>query len=289
MPAASAILFRGLSPLARGNLVVHAEIVLTVGSIPARAGEPPTLRRPRIAGWVYPRSRGGTLGRLRPVHRHRVYPRSRGGTQYHPAARQVHLGLSPLARGNHFYVYSTLTASGSIPARAGEPKVRKRVDARTWVYPRSRGGTSGPQLAPVPRGGLSPLARGNPLSVRFRRLITGSIPARAGEPRPWPRGWARWRVYPRSRGGTRLARRSALQTLGLSPLARGNHQSHFAPVLPHGSIPARAGEPFASTGTARHPWVYPRSRGGTLTICNAAATARGLSPLARGNLWIIST
>jgi len=182
MPAASAILFRGLSPLARGNLVVHAEIVLTVGSIPARAGEPPTLRRPRIAGWVYPRSRGGTLGRLRPVHRHRVYPRSRGGTQYHPAARQVHLGLSPLARGNHFYVYSTLTASGSIPARAGEPKVRKRVDARTWVYPRSRGGTSGPQLAPVPRGGLSPLARGNPLSVRFRRLITGSIPARAGEP-----------------------------------------------------------------------------------------------------------
>ena len=70
------------------------------------------------------------------------------------------------------------------------------------AYPRSRGGTG--TIVAVGRhgGGLSPLARGNPIQQHRHIGVLGPIPARAGEPKSWrrmePAPWA----YPRSRGGT---------------------------------------------------------------------------------------
>ena len=193
------------------------------GSIPARAGEP-ALARPRFR----------LVG---------VYPRSRRGTD--PDSREAMRGksLSPLARGNRFDLELLDLLFGSIPARAGEPRLRSRlrhvlgsIPARAgepaWsantnrpcaVYPRSRGGTQ--------------------FTLHKRRCRSGSIPARAGEPVA-PRIESRPdRVYPRSRGGTAEAARLRALGYGLSPLARGNHLRGGNQPGGPGSIPARAGEP----------------------------------------------
>ena len=70
----------GLSPLARGNRQHDLQELIRLGSIPARAGEPP---------------QSGVL-----LQASRVYPRSRGGTTTCRFLRRSPVGLSPLARGN---------------------------------------------------------------------------------------------------------------------------------------------------------------------------------------------
>ena len=51
-----------------------------------------------------------------------------------------------------------------------------------------------------------------------------------------------------------------------------------------GSIPARAGEPRASTRLAKLPRVYPRACGGTSNFKHVLPRRWGLSPRVRGNL-----
>ena len=91
----------GLSPLARGNLLVSFVLAARIGPIPARAGEPGAARRGPNTSWAYPRSRGGTVKGFISSSKDR--------------------GLSPLARGNPTRIDRNLFSSGPIPARAGEP------------------------------------------------------------------------------------------------------------------------------------------------------------------------
>ena len=111
--------------------------------------------------------------------------------------------------------------------------------------------------------GLSPLARGNLSAVWMGSGATGPIPARAGEPRSMRAPVALARAYPRSRGGTSGADIIAPMASGLSPLARGNPPLVEPAVAGQGPIPARAGEPSASSSEVRSSRAYPRSRGGT--------------------------
>ena len=90
-----------------------------------------------------------------------VYPRSRGGTPFLSVTSSSDLGLSPLARGNLLHLNLERLHSGSIPARAGEPRVGLSVMDGLRVYPRSRGGTDYMLSHPTEPWGLSPLARGN--------------------------------------------------------------------------------------------------------------------------------
>ena len=91
----------GLSPRVRGNQWTEAAERMSLGSIPACAGEP---IRPRIRDhplWVYPRVCGGTdLAQ---------------GSQLQPT------GLSPRVRGNHPSRSTRARTARSIPACAGEP------------------------------------------------------------------------------------------------------------------------------------------------------------------------
>ncbi len=91
----------GLSPRVRGNQVVIIRGHALQGSIPARAGEP------------YPSPAGGPCTR--------VYPRACGGTLTTAPSRGSCKGLSPRVRGNPRARWCPTAASGSIPARAGEP------------------------------------------------------------------------------------------------------------------------------------------------------------------------
>ena len=92
---------RGLSPLARGNLVPAKPVPPVSGPIPACAGEPCLKTLDCRHSWAYPRLRGGTWP-----------PRCKVGELK---------GLSPLARGNLHRQRTLNRCEGPIPACAGEP------------------------------------------------------------------------------------------------------------------------------------------------------------------------
>ena len=91
----------GLSPRGRGSLRAGARADRSVGSIPARAGEPVRPRTRAFGHWVYPRAGGGAR---RSLNRARLSA-----------------GLSPRGRGSLRYGRQDVAGNGSIPARAGEP------------------------------------------------------------------------------------------------------------------------------------------------------------------------
>ena len=212
--------------------------------IPARAGEP------QLGGWRH-------LGR-------RAYPRSRGGTVIADWTVSCAAGLSPLARGNRRHPEALALQLGPIPARAGEPPATCWRATACRAYPRSRGGTCFGGLGTSMRGGLSPLARGNPAGIAGAVLAGGPIPARAGEPIRRPPSWLLPWAYPRSRGGTRSFVNNEKALQGLSPLARGNLGGLGVGLAAGGPIPARAGEPTCPPLLQRSRRAYPRSRGGTI-------------------------
>ena len=97
----------------------------------------------------------------------------------------------------------------------------------------------------------------------------------------------RSRVYPRSRGGTANKKARLIPFVGLSPLARGNLVHLDGSGVLGGSIPARAGEPVKRHVRQARIRVYPRSRGGTKETFDGRLYRLGLSPLARGNRFLL--
>ena len=127
---------------------------------------------------------------------------------------------------------------------------------------------------------------------QHRRLMTGSVPARAFKKNAHasehvpsganvrPGSWSR-SVYPRACGGTRSVRQPAFRPDGLSPRVRGNRRCAAAWEIRFGSIPARAGEPSQRTRRSRPRRVYPRACGGTAGNAAAPLTV-GVYPRACG-------
>ena len=175
------------------------------------------------------------------------------------------------------------STAGSIPARAGEPRLLLPPLQSLRVYPRACGGTSGRPWVGICQTGLSPRVRGNPDHGRLRLGPEGSIPARAGEPL-WD--WMRTdhaAVYPRACGGTLQDARLNVAIIGLSPRVRGNLERRLQLSLLLRSIPARAGEPARCAPRAPQLPVYPRACGGTACESTRADSNGGLSPRVRGN------
>ena len=174
----------------------------------------------------------------------------------------------------------------SIPAYAGEPPIRFSTSSQLKVYPRVCGGT--PLFAEVQPFilGLSPRMRGNPTQRLTPHLLSGSIPAYAGEPICWIQQRSSGRVYPRVCGGTGAGSAAAPCLSGLSPRMRGNRPVGSAVTGGEGSIPAYAGEPPTPSGVIGPGPVYPRVCGGTQAIACLRHAASGLSPRMRGNLVV---
>ena len=91
---------------------------------------------------------------------------------------------------------------GSIPALAGERKMRRENETSHGVYPRACGGTVNEMSVLGSSGGLSPRLRGNVTRCEIHIVIPGSIPALAGERRSRLAPADRSGVYPRACGGT---------------------------------------------------------------------------------------
>ena len=193
------------------------------------------------------------------------------------------IGLSPRVRGNLWRRSLRSRHPRSIPACAGEPAGLRSRMLRKWVYPRVCGGTTLRAHHDVQMLGLSPRVRGNHPKHNRRYTRFRSIPACAGEPRTLPKAAGGHRVYPRVCGGTICDTQAKSSRHGLSPRVRGNLVP--CPKLPAGigSIPACAGEPFATPKRNPVATVYPRVCGGTERLAEYLPADDGLSPRVRGN------
>ena len=110
----------GPSPRARGRPRQRQGILPDEGSIPAGAGETRSARDAAPGRGVHPRGRGGDCRRSRDSS-------SNGGP-------------SPRARGRHVHAALGAGRDGSIPAGAGETRLRRPPARPRWVHPRGRGG-----------------------------------------------------------------------------------------------------------------------------------------------------
>ena len=186
-------------------------------------------------------------------------------------------------RGNPTERLTRLGRPRSIPARAGQPILRRRAVLLHTVYPRACGATtSAAQSLRWPKG-LSPRVRGNHVCGPVPALAEGSIPARAGQPDTKVHAAVIEVVYPRACGATAKAHQQRVWGIGLSPRVRGNRARARARRELLGSIPARAGQPARRCSPTRQTTVYPRACGATDMSAPNIHLAVGLSPRVRGN------
>ena len=109
-------------------------------------------------------------------------------------------GLSPLARGTLTRCYPVPFFQRFIPAGAGNTAADSRAGHHRPVYPRWRGEHQLSDVSLAWRHGLSPLARGTPVHIRFLVARSRFIPAGAGNTDQIPVPQSTPSVYPRWRG-----------------------------------------------------------------------------------------
>ena len=130
-------------------------------------------------------------------------------------------GLSPLARGTHYYSIINFSQSRFIPAGAGNTVANPNCTPAAAVYPRWRGEHCAYDPDTGVRYGLSPLARGTQLIYSIYLRVSRFIPAGAGNTAGSIYNIGHRSVYPRWRGEHRFNQRTSAHLRGLSPLARG--------------------------------------------------------------------
>ena len=151
----------------------------------------------------------------------RVYPRTGGGNQTGRQALGYADGLSPHGRGKPIQEGDQRGTAWSIPARAGETKVKEKVPPLPWVYPRTGGGNTSMFCWETHWGGLSPHGRGKHRAAPRTETRYRSIPARAGETRAIRINRRQTGVYPRTGGGNFSIKVFSASAIGLSPHGRG--------------------------------------------------------------------
>ena len=116
-------------------------------------------------------------------------------------------------------------------------------------------------------------------------MVSGLIPARAGNTGADTSPCGVYGAHPRSRGEHRETQNGTPYLTGSSPLARGTPPPLSLSTAQMGLIPARAGNTVACVHGAVHSGAHPRSRGEHAEQIRSLATATGSSPLARGTLF----
>ena len=259
-------IFDGLSPLARGT---HLEIqILTCSArfIPAGAGNTCPCPVSISAAAVYPRWRGEHLC-----------------TVFAPFAA---FGLSPLARGTPYACADNTSGSRFIPAGAGNTNAVRAGSGVTSVYPRWRGEHHDKIPCTTSPIGLSPLARGTLQNTAFEKGYIRFIPAGAGNTCLLTGTDDPQSVYPRWRG-EHCGNKGLINFLtGLSPLARGTRDVWMTTRSEYRFIPAGAGNTSRKKPRCVLLSVYPRWRGEHDQLAAAHRCSYGLSPLARGTLFL---
>ena len=131
--------------------------------------------------------------------------------------------------------------------------------------------------------GLSPRVRGNLNLSQRAAVLSGPIPACAGQPSKGGLCQSARRAYPRVCGATFTNNTIANRGGGLSPRVRGNRACGVQGVPPAGPIPACAGQPGQVNIFLLQIGAYPRVCGATSAAACVGAGYQGLSPRVRGN------
>ena len=151
------------------------------------------------------------------------------------------MGSSPLARGTCTHCRRHWVGCGLIPARAGNIISANAGEILNWAHPRSRGEHPAQGMATTSTPGSSPLARGTWPHHRPGEVLSGLIPARAGNIAAALHERLAHRAHPRSRGEHSSPHAHWCCWEGSSPLARGTWVYCVVGVVAGGLIPARAG------------------------------------------------
>ena len=173
-------LIKGSSPLARGLLHTHEEVLGPRRIIPARAGFTCRLCDHDCGARDHPRSRGVYLDGVPTVGEY--------------------VGSSPLARGLPGDLVHWIRSTRIIPARAGFTRPGTAAYSPSADHPRSRGVYISITMVPESAIGSSPLARGLLLLLAHIGVALGIIPARAGFTGGGFTSSANSSDHPRSRG-----------------------------------------------------------------------------------------
>ena len=202
--AAAETITLGRSPRVRRNLGHDLRLANRVGSISARAEEPPSATAPAA--------------------RCRVDLRACGGTRPWCTCDRPRAGRSPRVRRNPQRNEDAPAVEGSISARAEEPRSTSGSPSRRRVDLRACGGTPA-TLSTVPiASGRSPRVRRNQRGAHGPEHIVGSISARAEEPYSGVGCASGSRVNLRACGGTLRFSSAYQRGEGRSPRVRRNHR-----------------------------------------------------------------
>ena len=245
----------------------------------------PAARRSRESQGSIPACAGETVYQECHLPSSGVHPRVCGGNAPGWFVALATVGPSPRVRGKHAVDAGGDSMAGSIPACAGETSRRLHCKSYPRVHPRVCGGNDGAEVCSRTVKGPSPRVRGKPDSGKSWLQGHGSIPACAGETLPAAGKSLRTAVHPRVCGGKReiVTEPSALPGVhprvcggnydgrldqlvdrGPSPRVRGKPGGGTYGTGATGSIPACAGETFASGRSVWVHRVHPRVCGGNL-------------------------
>ena len=134
------------------------------------------------------------------------------------------------------------------------------------------------------QGGSSPRTRGTRDDDLRDALPIGLIPADAGNAVARTMPPCRLRAHPRGRGERYLLRDGDLRNSGSSPRTRGTQRALRLEQLPHGLIPADAGNAVGFGWFWRLRRAHPRGRGERCPHIAAFVFNAGSSPRTRGTL-----
>ena len=118
--------------------------------------------------------------------------------------------------------------------------------------------------------------------MRAWHLLSGPIPANAGETQARALLARLPRAYPRERGGNADALVFSYKYMGLSPRTRGKPHRIPRCAAVGGPIPANAGETWYTRRRCQYLRAYPRERGGNSGRPIPTSGSAGLSPRTRG-------
>ena len=200
--------------------------------------------------------------------------------------RQRKQGPSPRERGSHAPLCAQHGRGGSIPARAGQPSQQRSGQPPAGVHPRASGAADAEVIALAQQQGPSPRERGSQCLAGPALGAPGSIPARAGQPRPAGRSAVESGVHPRASGAARQRHVNRSGDQGPSPRERGSRCVDRRAVGAGGSILARAGQPSSKWSGSPAARVHPRASGAAHTQQAGQALLQGPSPRERGSPWI---
>ena len=200
------------------------------------------------------------------------------------------MGSSPRVRGTLYHTVRDGALLGIIPACAGNTRIARNPRRRGRDHPRVCGEHISAKRSEAFRVGSSPRVRGTLASTGHDSLLSGIIPACAGNTCLLPVRMARPRDHPRVCGEHGVGDAEAFGDLGSSPRVRGT-RSFLALLLPLvGIIPACAGN-TCTMGPRRwrsgdHPRVcgeHGSPRRGDVRPWGSSPRVRG-TPMRRGQV-----